>query len=375
MKALEIDIVGIMSLFNSIYKGDYPDKTILDYNALLEFIDNTGKFICVAKDEKQVVGAVFFKFDTVFGMAKVYGAAVKRSYRGHNITVDLMSYGALLIHGKFENLDVIYATTRTVHKAAQKLTKRLGYKRIGIFPNVHKTNEFETHGLVAKFYPSAFTNRYSDFELHPLLLPLYNLVREEVGIPELDVAKLDVVKKIFKVETPHLEVIDATEFVKYRLNKLVREECIDFAFYPFNDPTHLITSPDKKVEFFVSLNEEDGHCDIIGIILRDDYCLIELLGQIINILRKRGARYLEMIIKAHRVKLVDTFIRAGFIPCAYIPAFQLQDGKRYDYCILSQSLENFHFSSLELEGKNLDYLKNYYNVWRKISLGPQLMDS
>src|SRR5262249_20849941 len=91
-------------------------------------------------------------------------------------------------------------------------------------------------------------------------------------------------------------------------------------------------------------------------------------------LRGLGARYIEFIIRADELRKIETALRAQFLPCAYFPALQLgADGARYDYVVFSRSFEILDFRNVRLEGVNHDYLMQYFDSWKEISLDPVLL--
>ena len=67
---------------------------------------------------------------------------------------------------------------------------------------------------------------------------------------------------------------------------------------------------DQSIEVFASMNRDDGHCNLLGLIIKDDFDFVSLMESVIQNLRQFGVRYLEIIIKAHRTKLVDSVLQA-----------------------------------------------------------------
>jgi hypothetical protein len=367
------DAAALMSLYAEVYQGRYPDRSFSTFQNAKNLIISPEKFIFVACCEEQIVAAVVFDYDSQNYFAKESGAVVLKGYRGLNLTNTLALMGeSFLRELSGEKLEVLYLTTRTVHSAAQHVASSLGFKKIGIFPNVHKTENYETHALAAKIYPSALEKRNTDFEQHPKVAPMFNIVREELGLEEMKVASYwD--KKEFKGAVPHLELIDAKFFVQHRLQKLVDEKKIGLAFYPFHKETHLITSADQRIEVFLYINEMDHHSVITGLKIDREVCLTNLLLEVGNLLRDRGVRYIEMIVRAHRFNIIDKVTKAKFVPCGYFPAFQLVGETRYDYVTFSRSFEILDFTNVKLAGINQKYLLEYMRNWEEISIAPEYL--
>ena len=175
-------------------------------------------------------------------------------------------------------------------------------------------------------------------------------------------------------EIPSLEIIEAPEFVFHRFNALIASGELPAHFYPFHRPNIMISSPDQRVELFLFLSLLDSYCTVIGIKKPMELSAADILLNVSGLLRDRSIRYIEIIVRAHRVQTLDHVLEAGFTPCAYFPAFQLREGFRYDYVILSKTFEICDFSNIRLEGTNRDFLLAYYKSWKRNHLDPVLLE-
>lgn len=364
------DMAQIFQLYAKEYRGTYPDKTFSSVEKLeLALGPGNDKHIFVSKKESgHVCACILFQYDPINLIAKAGGAVVDEADRGNDLTENLIRYGIDYLNSAHESIEVLYVTTRTVHMAAQVLTRKMGFQQLGIFPNIHKTTEYETHALSAMFFGNALERRYTDFKQHPMVGDLYNIVQNELSLPKMEITN-DWLKKTFTGALPVLEVIEAPEFVSHRMNKLVETEKLDLAFFPFHKPTLVITSPDQEVEVYAHVNETDKYCVITGCRIGRDVSFEKLFLKIGSILRDRGVRYIEVIIKANRLNIIDKICEAKFIPCGYFPAFQLEDGLRYDYVVFSRSFEILDFNNMEIDSNATQYLANYINLWKKRFLG------
>lgn len=364
------DMSSIFQLYAGAYDGTYPDPTFSNVNKLESAIQSDDKLIFVAIDEEnqKLVASLLFLYEEETHLSKAGAAVVAIDYRGQHLTQKLIRFGTDFIQDNYAGIDVLYITTRTVHKAAQILTQQIGFKQLGIFPNVHKTEEYETHALAAIHYNNALEKRYTDFEQHPLVQPLFNIVRENIELPEMKEAKLWN-QKNYSGEVPILEVIEAKEYIKLRSKELKDKNEIDLAFFPFHTPNILITSPKQNIEVYAYVNELDKHCVITGCKIDREVSFTDLFLKVSNILRDRGIRYIEIILRANRLNIIEKIAKAKFIPCGYVPAFQLEEDQRYDYVVFSRSYEILDFNNLQLTGASEKYLRNYIDLWEKSFLG------
>ena len=372
--ASEEDIFQISQLYYDVYQGTYSDPLMKDFNLIREFINSGTGFWFIAKDDRHtVLASVLASYDTENLIAKAFGAVVRQEIRGRGVMEELLSYGINYLKDNTPGADVIYSTTRTVNEAAQTLTEKLGFKKLGVFPNAHRTFDYETHCLTAIISSNALEKRHSQYKIHQDISSLYEIVKNEVGLSELEPIIPDRPSKNL-VESGILEVVNSPKFVSFRYNQLKAEKKLEFEFFPFHRPNLVILSPDQEIELFCHLSNVDGHCVIIGGKMPSNLDFSELFLKSNKLLRDTGARYIEVIVRADRPKILQSMIKAKFIPCAFFPAFQLIDNKRYDFVVFSRSFETLDFQNVKLKGMNQVYLEEYYKTWKKISLNPKLLE-
>lgn len=371
--AHENDVFPLAQLYFEVYSGSYPDAVMRDFALMREFLASPGNYWFVAEDKGRIAASVVYRFDATHSLAKVYGAIVHPDYRRQGISDELSRAGIAYIESENPPIEVIYATTRTVNEAAQAAIEKLGHRKLGIFPNVHRTKSYETHCLTGWFSEQALSSRSGNYATHERTLKLTQLVAREVGIAPPDGVAPDTPTREL-VECPALECINASAFVKHRFAYLKHEGLLNFWYYPFHQPNVLILSADQAVEFFVNLNPVDGHCVIIGGKVRPDVSYSNLLSLICESLRASGGRYFELIIRADKPKVIESVLNARFIPSAFFPAMQKLDGKRYDYLVLSRTFEILDFQNMQLRGLNKRLLMEYYETWRSVALNPRLME-
>jgi N-acetylglutamate synthase-like GNAT family acetyltransferase len=190
-RATEEDIFKISELYFEVYNGTYPDPIISNLKLMKNFISNMDNYWMVGEKDNQLVASLIYEYDPQHKIAKAFGAVVSTKVRKGGIAEALMWFALELINEDTKNgLELTYATTRTVHPVAQLLTNKLDFKKLGIFPNVHRTTDYETHCLASRFSEKAIANRFKDFKLHPKIMPLFKLAQQELELPDIEVAHL-----------------------------------------------------------------------------------------------------------------------------------------------------------------------------------------
>ncbi len=372
--ATEEDVFQISQLYFDVYQGSYPEPLMKDFNLIRNFIRSEAGFWFVTKNPKQeIVGSVLAVYDKENRIAKAFGAVVRVECRGQGMMEELLSYGINYLKENTAGVDIFYSTTRTVNEAAQTLTEKLGFKKLGIFPNAHRTNDFETHCLAAIITPEALEKRYTQYKLHHDLASLYNVVQNELGIEPIESIVPDSPSKEL-IPAGDLEVVKSEKFVSYRYDLLKSEKLLKFEFFPFHRPNLMILSPDQSIEVFCYFSEVDGYCVVVGGKMPSNQDYGHLFLETNRLLRGVGARYIEVIVRSDRPKILESVMRAKFIPCAFFPAFQLIGDKRYDFAVFSRSFEIFDFQNVKLKGMNQVYLEEYFKAWKRKALNPKLLN-
>jgi len=365
------DALNVSLLYHEVYEGAYPDPTMSNIGKLRNFITREDVVWVLGLIDGEIAGSVVYELDFSNRLAKVFAGVVRSQYRGLGLLEKCMAFGEERIR---EQVDVIYATTRTASKAPQVITERLGYKKLGIFPNIHKTDVYETHALTAKFQEKAWQQRPTDFTTHPNLRSLCEIVSSEIDLPAFKFASIEQCKRIrkeFRVQKS-LEYIDAQAFVGERFRKLKQDRLLFADFYPFHKPNCILTSATQDVEIFLCVSPTDKYCTVVGFRFPEDIDTTSLVTLALRILRDEKIRYVESIVRADQLKLLDAYFENGMIPSAYFPAFQLHEGERYDYVAFSRSFETLDFTQVKLAGRNYEYLCEYYRNWHAYFTGPTL---
>lgn len=373
--ATEEDIFQISQLYYDVYEGMYPDPLMKDFTLMRDFIKSGSGFwfISIADNGKELVGSVLAAYDESNLIAKAFGAVVRNNNRGMGVMEELLSFGINYLRNETKGVDIIYSTTRTVNEAAQTLTEKLGFKKLGILPNAHRTRDYETHCLAAIIYESALEKRNSQYQIHHEISSLYEVVQNEVGLNPLEsIVPVPPTKTL--ISPGELEVVKSPKFVSYRYQVLKTEKKLEFEFFPFHQPNLVIISPDQSIELFCHLSSVDGYCVIVGGKMPNNMDFSQLFLSANRLLRDAGARYIEVIVRADRPKIVESMLRAKFIQCGFFPAFELNGDKRHDFIVFSRSFEIFDFQNVRLKGMNQVYLEEYFKAWKRMSLNPKLLE-
>ena len=373
-QAMLDDALRIQDLYFLVYRGQYPLSIVNNLDELHHALTSDDILWLVAEVDGQIIGSVIYKISREQRIAKSFGAIVNDKYRGHNITQITMKHVQDVLFGKDKVCDLIYATTRTESAVPQKLTERLGYKKLGIFPNVRKIVDYETHCLAALFDSRAFATRHKPPILLPELKSLYEITRTELRLEHAKIEDYTVEdddpaprRKLLELET-----IEAPNFVKRRFEQGIRDKRLTMQFFPFHDPNLMLCNDNQDVEIYMFHAPQDHHSCLIGGFW-GDHSYETVLESLCAKAKAMGIRYIELLLDAYHPKRLREAINARFLPSAYFPAFRLvqedepaagfKNGERLDYVVFSRSFEMLDFKNIQLEGIYKRYLKYYFNMW------------
>ncbi len=366
-RASRKDGESLRSLYYSIYGEDYPLETIKDDRILAATLSDYEKYfwLILENDRKDAVGSVIFATDKSSNLAKVFGAVIRPDYQGNDLMRQMISKGRDHLLQEGAPFEILYATTRTVTLAPQKLTQRLGFNTLGIFPNVRKVKKYETHGLSVYFRKGALAKRIHNPPLIPEVRDFYEITRELLDLEDeptiAEIPHHDLEHST--LPTLRFETEDDEESVKRRYVRLKEEGKLAFCFFPFHEAQLRIYTEGNETEVFLHFNRYDRYGCILGIkSYYQDLC--GLLHQICHASREFGFKYIELLVSAFEPHAQRAAFEAGFLPCAYFPAMKpALRNKREDYIVFSRSYERLDFTNIELTGSARLYLDAFMKCW------------
>jgi hypothetical protein len=335
------------------------DTMFLDLARLRKAIQANGRYWAVAESKGRIVALAALQHDPEHRLGRI-----RRTYAAgpENERREALSVALSFLMQSIQNddaADVVYSTTRTLTLEQQESTLEQGFKVLGVFPNAVYADPRRLNGLSAWFAPDVLANRrYSDFSLHPLVEPFFEIARKQCGLPKQPTAPVPIPPE-GRDPVPPLEMIDAPRFVAERYRQIKARKHLSVNFFPFEVPNILFTSPDGRVEVFVRLSEEMRFASILGEHLTASVDPVRLYRDVSQALYQSRVIYIEVINDAADVLGTECILRAGFAPCGYLPCLKMGGDKRRDYAVFARSYEYFTYPRLKVNSLYLDYLREY----------------
>lgn len=352
-RATPADAEAIWQLYNRIYSGHYT-LPIVNVRATREaaLADPSCLWLVNEAADGTLVGSVIFTVNEAERHAKVFAAVVEPEYRRDQLMYQTLHAGIQHLMFDARICDVIYATTRTRTMGPDQLLSKLGFISLGIFPNVHRLTEYETHGLKALFHPEAFEARRRLPQLIPEVAAFYDIIRRSYGLEPAEIVPVEGKLHLNIVRGPQV----AEEYARCR-----DEGSLMVDYFPFHPPTHVLASDRGHVKAFLNYEGKDGHGVLVALQAARES--VQHLEHIFNIVyeagRTLGIEYMELLVSAYEPKQQRAALSASFLPCAYFPSMRQVGSEREDYLVFARSGLKLDFSHVQLTPRDRHFLDAY----------------
>lgn len=366
-KAEERDVFPLMRLFQLSLHTGQKDSIFLDYIKLSNALISDDSSWIVGEKDGSLLACFSILLDKENRLAKINRLYIDPNWENWSqLLRDALPLLINYLTDKKRQIEVIYTTTRTFTLRQQEMTLSMGFKILGILPVSGGVDASQVNGLTAYFCDGVLKERrHSEFSLHPIVKPFYELVRQECGLEPLPIAERPQMGTLEFEELPELELIHAPNYVGEKFRKVRDRKSLAIHFYPFTRPNALITDAEEKVEIYVKIMDDSRMATIIGERLDLSVNPTELYSKVSHMLNALNINYIEVINDAADVWGIEAITTAGFLPCAYFPCLKDQGETRRDYVVLARSFERpFAETSTPFEVHHtfLDFFKEYYQL-------------
>ena len=370
-KAKVSDVDELLKLYFLIYQNNYPLAICSDRVVMTAALLNVNTHWYMIRDPKTkaIIASTVFETDALYDIGKLTGVVVHPDFRKQDLASKMIALGTselLLPRGKLRS---IYTTTRTVSKGPQIMCLKNGFLPLGIFPNAHKIEQFETLTLMAKYGEGVLESKEPFCAVPEKIAPILRIFQENIGrkqpIEVITNAALPPRPIENSVEQLTFELIQAKHHVMRRFNEQYKDPYD--RFFPFHEPNMLMASTNGELEIFAYINKADGYVAIVALnkpIHELHRKLLPLLYQ----LRDIGVSYIEILIDLQYTASLVTLLDAQFLPSAIYPAMCKIEGKVSDFALMTRTLEPLNFRGMQIEGGFKSFVDLYVHLWKGMYL-------
>lgn len=369
--AVLADREELLALYLTVYGDDYPlelgtNKQLM--TRLLEDGERAFWFVAEVEGRSGIVASCVVELEPEFRIGKVTGAAVHPQCNGMGLAKKLIGHAVKDVMERAPSINTLYATTRTVSLASQKMLLSNGFKPLGIFPNARKIKSYETLTLMGLFREGVLEKRAPVEKIPPSLVELYLQTNRSIG----DEKPVELVEDCpaFSTKTEHeeskWEFIQAAEFVEKRFNEVFKDDR-ESTFYPFHRPNLLISNTTLGVELFASFSRKDHYCVLISA-----NCPITTINghfkKLAFAFKEIGIYYLETLVRLDYFNAICFLGANRFLPSAYYPAMREVDGVAHDYVLMTRTMVPLDFSESQLAPQFTPFVREYVRQWVELNL-------
>lgn len=363
------DVDEIINLYRAVYGRRYPISYGTDPDLLKRAIEDKETHMClVARDvmNRVIGGALIIEIDAFNKIGKLVGLVVHPTYQRHKIGNGLVSHASEFFLAKDTRLNSLYATTRTISVGPQMVFTKNNYLPLGIFPNAHRLNQYETVTLFAKFREGILEQRAAEQKVATMLMPLYGILKDLV--PKINIPKAYEPKPIEVKddgEEWEFEIIRAPNYVYRKF--LERFPDPSDRFFPFHSPNMLIADKKGRIEIFAYFSKRDGYCTLI----KSTRPITELSGRLTSLymqLDDIGVSYIEVLVNVKHTPLIETLLGGQFLPSAIYPAMREVNKIYEDYIVMSRTMEPLNFRGMAVIAPFKPFIDQYVDAWRQVNL-------
>jgi hypothetical protein len=364
------DREALRQLYIAQYGDRYALPEVVDDERSQEVLTGDNWVWLLAESEGRVVASLIFGWDPVHRLGKSFAGVVDPGRRGNKTMQKMLREGLdrLLVHG--ETFELVYAVVRTfVPPSFHRDLANLGFHDVGVFPNVRKVLQYETHGLKVVLGPLALERRRRTPRLIPQFAGIYDITKAQFQLEPASIDH-DAVKAVravmdLRVELRPVAAAGLDGVTKGRIEMLRRSSRdLKYGFFPLHEPNQILSDPTGKVRVFLSHTPTDGHSSILGVD-PGPYDPVSVLMSVSDYCAERGGVYLELLTSAYDPRLQAAAYLAGFLPCGYFlsAARDHYSGRREDIVVTSKTFVPLHFAGLRLTETCKPYLLEFFKVY------------
>lgn len=338
----------IRSIYNEIYKGNYPYLEMLDDDYLNRYLEHSDNLVCTyaAGSAENVGGCGTMTVDRERGIGYMRGLMMLPRFRElidvKRCVSEHVGYG---YRHYYKDINRWYTETRTAHGKAQYLMEMVGCQPCAILPNKDDFSggkRRESDVLDVSYSSKAlYELRDSEPLLLPELKPLYRLMRDRYGFSEAIYLKAEPFTEILREEN---EEIEGAPFHKMLFDNVLVESTLG----KWNTKSVSIRGPnDSELKFMITDTVMSGEHAEIRYESYGDLGL--LLSALKNVFITEELEYFECYVPADDVVTQRIFINQGFKVFGYLPAWKRdKDTGLLQDCII------FGYHNTPLNEKRLD---------------------
>lgn len=369
-KANKEDIWSLMALYQKLGSTFTEDGLFLAYDKMLTSIVSPESLwlLCLDEQSDTIYSVVAILLDRDLGIAKITRMMVNPDVPDASQYLRKTIRKAIeIIENEEPLIEIIYSTTLSLPLHLQAITLDVGFHILGVFPNALGVDQSKLNGLTVYYKKGILEKkRQKDLIIHKSILPFFKLAQSEFHMESVQTQETSVLPFDDDYEdVPSLELIRAPKLVANKINKLKANQSMSVNFFPFLTPNTMIVDPDETIQIYIRIVKKIKFAAIIGEHFQKSVNPVETYEKVLQLLREENVTYVEVINDAGDVFGTECFLKAGFTPSAYIPAFKGLGASRRDYIVFTRSFDYLCRPGGDVPARYLDFFTEYWKLEKR----------
>jgi CRP/FNR family cyclic AMP-dependent transcriptional regulator len=340
----ETDVNDVITIYRTVYGDDFPFQEFYDARWVKKGVyDNNIVWVVAVDNEGIIIGtaAVMLNAGDADDLIGEFGRlVVDPNCRTKGVGTALVKEQLERVKGSIE---WGFAECRSIHKGAQKIYEREGFRAIGFEPLVYKLGDRrESMVLMARLFGNAEKLRKNNPQVITSVFPIGCQAMKHVGLePDLIIAR--------EVSSYPTDDNLAVEGLKgehaYRLLRIGRGRAwerelfggmrLEYGYLKLKSyaAEYLVAKREDVMTGAIGFTHDpiDNKVRLFELISADDTTKGTLLKHCLeNVLEQYQPVYIEANVNAHYPRMQATLEQLGFFPVAFCPSMVFEGVERFD---------------------------------------------
>jgi GNAT superfamily N-acetyltransferase len=339
----ETDVNDVITIYRTVYGDDFPFQEFYDARWVKKGVYDDDIIWLVADDDGVVVGtaAVMLNAGDADDLIGEFGRLVV------DPNCRTRGAGTALVQEQVErvkrSIEWGFAECRSVHKGAQKIYEREGFRAVGFEPLVYKLGDRrESMVLMARLFGNAEKLRRNNPHVIASVFPLGCQAMQHVGLePDLIIAK-----EVFAYPIDDTVTVEALKGDQaYRLLRIGRGRAwerelfggmrLEYGYLKLAaySAEYLVGKREDVMTGAIGYSHDpiDNKVRLFELISADDATKGALLKYCIeSVLERYQPVYIEANVNAHYPRMQAALEHLGFFPVAFCPSMVFEGVERFD---------------------------------------------
>jgi RimJ/RimL family protein N-acetyltransferase len=350
--ALPGDESDIVKIFKEVYLGKYPYREFEDESEILKMIEDPRFYWVVFKNGNgSIIGCIALEVDDDNKRGILHGLVFKMQYQGLVDLYKLFTAAFCSVLNIEKDILSVSCEVRSAHSKSQYMGKIVGFLPVAFLPNKDIFFDKEESEIIVILYREKALKELRSNKT--VKLPFQALRSYYYASHKLDIGSFKVKNYTHIVYKEKRIAKNQEQFVKHREEDKFGNACVTFSFahtksfFRFFHNNYINNI--ERVTYEVSTKEE----------------LFIFLEKLVEYMKEHDIRYGDCFVSAYNPIHQAIFLKAGFEPYGYIPAYKYnkKEGILEDQVVFMYYNGEINLDRLKLIPETEELVRNIKPTW------------